>query len=238
MASVHLTNDQRSKLAEHLANIVARQWPEPSPVISYDGLDAERVYRCWLGEAGCELDSTVKMAVEENRQLSDAVSMRPIHYVVVHCPDASREQARRAGTAQKLRLDLGGNREMIGRSTPYSTLDMKAEDMPPDIYYKVVMYRWQRDMHLAYRMWAKRRFKFFFEQRKTYGQVKRDWPELINYVPSSVKATLRSTVARGPKQLTDEYKELIPELNKLLAIGMLIPDPAPAKEFTEGVGIE
>jgi len=64
----------------------------------------------------------------------------------------------------------------------------------------------------------------FLSKKYSGGQIRRDWPELLNFMPPSTQARLGATRAKGKPQLSTEEEMLIPEINQELALCMLLPE--------------
>lgn len=64
----------------------------------------------------------------------------------------------------------------------------------------------------------------FVTGRRTWGKVRRDWPELVPFAGDAVARRLGTTVARGRPTLSDEEKMFKEDVENMLTTCVLLPE--------------
>ena len=85
------------------------------------------------------------------------------------------------------------------------------------LYLEVIPYAHFNKCWMETLSFVRRYLLAFLEDRKTYGHVQRDWPELVNYMRSDVRAKLGNTVSRQKAPIDKTDRINIDICNTILA---------------------
>lgn len=97
-------------------------------------------------------------------------------------------------------------------------MEVPITTLPWHMYKQIMDYYIARKEALMCRKVVRR----FLNDRRSCGQMQRDWPELVNFLPTDLRAKLGKTKARGkPQYKKGESRDIFEECNVILSEQLL-----------------